>query len=208
MDHASSLKLAIDLMHSPSRAHSIRSAPLSDDVLILLRIVSGDEQAISEAVHSEGRSRETVREAAAFFIEQILLDPGADSYRVLGGKSGTPYHELRRNMALLLKWLHPDGDRQNQRGVFAARVTRAWNDLKTQKRRESYDCSRHPTAPKVFSPSHSGRSHRFGRRPLHNAPSLGNKPQRHPFNRVYPHEYGGFLRRVLRLVSGWSGLWR
>ena len=42
-------------------------------------------------------------------------------------------------MALLLRWLHPDLDRHGERSVFAARVTRAWNDLKTQERRAAYD---------------------------------------------------------------------
>jgi hypothetical protein len=42
-------------------------------------------------------------------------------------------------MALLLRWLHPDSDRHEQRVVFAARVTRAWNDLKTNERRVAYD---------------------------------------------------------------------
>ena len=88
---------------------------------------------------SVGRSRETVREAAAFFIEQILLFPDADSYRVLGARPEATNGELRRNMALLLRWLHPDLDRQGERSVFAARVTRAWNDLKTQERRAAYD---------------------------------------------------------------------
>ena len=49
-----------------------------------------------------------VREASAFFIEQILLGPDADSYRVLGADRNAAAAELRRNMALLLRWLHPD----------------------------------------------------------------------------------------------------
>ena len=89
-----------------------------------------------------GRSRETVCEAAAFFIEQILLSPDADSYRVLGARPEATNYELRRNMALLLRWLHPDHDGQGARSVFVGRVTRAWNDLKTQERRAAYDQSR------------------------------------------------------------------
>src|SRR5262245_8844582 len=205
MGHASSLKLAIDLMHSPSRVHSIRSAPLPNDVLVLLRIVAGDEQAISEAVNSEARSRETIREAAAFFIEQILLHPGAASYRVLGCQPETPYHRLRSNMVLLLKWLHPDGDRQNQRVVFAARVTRAWNNVKTRERRDAYDRARRSAGPRLSSLAqrnrHSNRSRRFSESPLHPAYPLRS-------SRIYPHEHIGFVRRMLQLVYSWSGVWR
>src|SRR6185369_6120921 len=90
---------------------------------------------------SAGRPREMIRDAAIFFIEQVMLCPSADSYRVLGARPEASFGELRRNMALLLRWLHPDHDRRGERAVFAARVTRAWNDLKTQERREIYDRS-------------------------------------------------------------------
>src|SRR5262245_47983673 len=100
-------KEAIDLLYSPSRVRLLRSSPLPPDVLSLLQIVAGDEEAISQATEATGRSRQTVREAAAFFIEQLLLYPGADSYRVLGTEPGVSNGELRRNMTLLLRWLHP-----------------------------------------------------------------------------------------------------
>ena len=138
--------MAIDLMRAPSQVPLVRSAPLPDGVLTLLRIAAGDEEATSQAIAATGRSRETVREAAAFFIEQILFYPEADSYRVLGARPEASNSELRRNMALLLRWLHPDHDPQGERSVFASRVTRAWNDLKTQERRAAYDRSRRMAA--------------------------------------------------------------
>ena len=92
--------------------------------------------------------RETVREAAAFFLEQVLLHADADSYRVLGATREASYAELRRNMTLLLQWLHPDLDRREARSVFAARVTRAWNDLKTPERRAAYDRAQHLAWPR------------------------------------------------------------
>ena len=52
------VRVAIDLMHSPSQARRIRSAPLPDDVVVLLRIASGDKEAISQAAGKLGRSRE------------------------------------------------------------------------------------------------------------------------------------------------------
>ena len=104
------VRVAIDLMHSPSQARRIRSASLPDDVVVLLRIASGDDEAISQAAGKLGRSRETVREAATFYVVQVLLFPDADSYRVLGAKPQATNGELRRNMTLLLRWLHPDLD--------------------------------------------------------------------------------------------------
>ena len=141
MDRSGAMKHAIDLLHFPSQVRSVRSAPLPEDVLILLRIVSGDDEATSLAAQRAGRARDVVGNAAMFFIEQVMLYPNADSYRVLGAGPEATFGELRRNMALLLRWLHPDHDRRGERAVFAARVTRAWNDLKTQERREMYDRS-------------------------------------------------------------------
>jgi hypothetical protein len=141
MGEATALKLAIDLLHVPSRVRSMRSAALPRDVLTLLEIAAGDADAMRQASEVSGRTQEVVRNAAAFFIEQILLAPGGDSYRVLGGNAQTSSSDLRRNMALLLRWLHPDMEHNGNgdRSVFAARITLAWEDLKTAERRAAYD---------------------------------------------------------------------
>jgi hypothetical protein len=131
------LKAAVHLLQFPSQAALIRAGPLPEGVLILLRIAAGDEEAVSQT--EEGWSRDAVREAAVFFLEQVLLHPDSDSYRVLGASSGASHGELRHNLSLLLQWLHPDLDRREARSVFVSRVTRAWNDLKTPERRAAYD---------------------------------------------------------------------
>ena len=133
------IRVAIELLHVPSRVRIARTEPLPARVDLLLRIAAGEAEAEETAIASTGRPRELVRQAAIFFIEQVLLCPNSDSYRVLGADSQASSGELRRNMALLIKWLHPDRDPQGQRSVFASRVTRAWDGLKTPKRRASYD---------------------------------------------------------------------
>jgi DnaJ-class molecular chaperone len=77
-----------------------------------------------------------------FFIEQILFAPDADSYRVLGADADATAEELRRNAALLFKWLHPERDAHGARATFASRLTAAWSDLKTPDRRAAYDARR------------------------------------------------------------------
>ncbi len=136
------LKLAIDLLHVPAQVRLIRSEPLPDGVVLLLRIAANEAEAEREAAAMTRRSPETIRRAAAFFIEQILFAPDADSYRVLGADAAASAGELRRNAALLFKWLHPDRDAHGARAAFASRVTGAWNDLKTPERRAAYDAQR------------------------------------------------------------------
>jgi DnaJ domain len=133
------LKLAFDLFDFPSQARFALKAPLPTDLILLLRIAAGDDEALREAVRISGRPPRVVRDAAGFYIEQALLFPEADSYRVLGASPTAANSELRRNMALLLRWLHPDIDQQGERSVFTARVTKAWSDVKTPERRSAYD---------------------------------------------------------------------
>jgi hypothetical protein len=139
MSERVALKIAIDLMHVPSQVRLYRSGPLPDEAIDVLRVAAGHEDAILSAIDLTGRSRDTLRRAATFFIEQILFAPDADSYRVLGAAPQASAGELRRNVALLLKWLHPDLHCLGEQSVFIGRVTAAWNDLKTPERRAAYD---------------------------------------------------------------------
>jgi DnaJ domain len=151
--------MAIELLHIPSRVRIARTEPLPAGVELLLRIAAGEAEAERTAIASAGRPRDLIRHAAIFFIEQVLLCPNSDSYRVLGTDSQASSGELRRNMALLIKWLHPDQDPEGQRSMFASRVIRAWDDLKTPKRRASYDDARRlPSARKHVRKSRSASS--------------------------------------------------
>jgi len=168
MEHLSTILMSLDLLHLPARVRPMRSAPLPDGTVTLLRLAAGDEDLTRTAALATGTSPATVREAAAFFIEQMMLHPDADSYRVLGASSKANISELRRNMSLLLRWLHPDRG-LSERSVFAHRVTRAWNDLKTEERRAVYDRrlaladkplarKRAHSGPKFNLPQRRGRS--------------------------------------------------
>ncbi len=134
----SAIRVAIDLLLVPSRLQWARLQPLPDGVIPLLQIAAGDidmEQAIAEQT---GRSPQLIFEAAVFFIEQILLAPDADAYRRLGASADASQFELRRNLTLLLKSMHPD--RMNgDRSLFAYRIIDAWDALKTPQRRAAYD---------------------------------------------------------------------
>jgi hypothetical protein len=200
------VRVAMDLLHAPSLARRVRSAPLPDDVVVLLRIASGDKEMISQVARKLGRPREVVHEAATFYIVQILLFPDADSYRVLGAKPQSTHSELRRNMTLLLRWLHPDLDPEGELSVFVARVTRAWNDLKTPERRADYDrlqrkllvdrsVLRKKARPRA-NPNRQGVNSR-----VDTAVHAGHLAYRRP-RPVFRGKRNGLLRRVLLLLFG------
>lgn len=142
MREGTALESALGLLHLPSRVRTLRARELPADLETLLRIVAGDDSALSQAMKTSELSESVVQSAASFYIEQILLHPEADSYRVLGAAPDATIDELRRNMALLLRWLHPDREANSARALFANRVTQAWNDVKTVERRVVYDATR------------------------------------------------------------------
>jgi hypothetical protein len=189
MGDEAALRVALDLLHVPSRVRLLRTNPLPQGVPFLLLIVAGDQEATAYAAKIVDRTEDMVQKAAAFFIEQILLCAEADSYRVLGASPEATTSDLRRNMALLIKWLHPDLDRPGEQSVFARRVTMAWDDLKTSERRAAYDLRR------VLPSNKPSKRRQTGRR--------SGKHMPHPtWGEQVGNAQPGLLRRALFFLLG------
>lgn len=208
MSDPTAVRIAIDLMLIPSRVRALKKRLLPEDVALLLRIVVGDGEAMQKAIELTDKPPETVRAAAAFFIEQVLLDPECDSYRVLGVNNNATNAELRRNMAFLLRWLHPDVGQNAERAVFVGRVTSAWDNLKTPERRAAYDATMNacgterrmrradPYESPVLPSVQQGR----GRRP--NGANLNNKRNSSRADRPRRPKRNGLLYRFLLFIMG------
>lgn len=192
------IRLAVDLLQLPSRVRHIRDGALPDGMEQLLRVAVGEEPALKQAGEWTSRPDDALRKAAGFFIEQILLADGSDSYRVLGATPSASNDDLRRNMALLVRYLHPDIVGTDTKAIYANRVTYAWNDLKTPERRAAYDSARHLQHGDAKKTSPGVRGSR--QRPLRN----GAFPM--PASRSLERHDGGvqqtyfvrLLRRLLR----------
>jgi hypothetical protein len=136
---------ALTLRENPHLVRVARTCPLPKGITLLLEVAAGDKSALAAGAATTGRSETSLRKAAGFFIEQILLSPDADSYRILGASAADAENLLRRHMALIMRWLHPDALANGSsveplnRGIYAVRVVEAWTNLKTPKRRASYD---------------------------------------------------------------------
>ena len=176
MREETALELAVGLLQLPSRARALRDAPLPRDVEALLNIVAGEEDVRADAARLTGWTEAKIGEAASFYVEQILLHPDADSYRALGASAEATSDQLRRNMALLLRWLHPDHEANSERTIYVSRVTNAWNNIKTAERRLAYDAAR-KSAPAARRPSHQAAGSPAARSPpVHRG--NGHAPQR------------------------------
>jgi hypothetical protein len=163
MSRDAALRSAISLVSVPSQVRATRLAPLPDGTTLLLGVAAGDPDALAEAMALTGRTQEVLTSAAAFFIEQILLVPDADSYRALGCVPGASAGELRTNMALLMRWLHPDVSTAAQKEVYVSLVTKAWEDVKTPDRRQAYDAARANAPVVVKRTSKTRRTTKAGR---------------------------------------------
>lgn len=140
--HSSAIEQALALLRAPALLPSVRQRPLPEDLPQLFRLAAGDEEALAQIEAATGEARPRLAEAATFYLQQVLFAPGADHYRTLGVAAGASDEQIRQHYRLLLRWLHPDRNRDEWDAVYADRVNRAWQDLRTPERRAAYDRQR------------------------------------------------------------------
>ncbi|MBL8566240.1 MAG: hypothetical protein JNM89_11035 [Hyphomicrobiaceae bacterium] len=206
------ISAALELVRKPVLVHAARGAPLPDGIATMLHIAVGHPEITAMASRSSGRSEDSLRQAAAFFIEQILLDPAADSYRRLGLDNKASPRELRLHMALLTRWLHPDAAATSDRALYATRLTSAWEDVKSGPRRDRYDQARLVEAAKTSTsmPARGSRGVKVkpaangsGKKPSPHVPTelsaVTKQPKRRRFRRLslFRQEGDGLLTRLL-----------
>jgi len=172
------------MLRRPQLARLAQRSSLPRGVTFLLEVAAGDPKSLREAQAITGRQETRLREAAGFFVEQVLLDRNASSYRKLGAASSASSSQLRRHMALILKWLHPDmvrgtaEGRHLDRSAYTNLVTEAWETLKTDDRRAAYDAAWRVQAGGSRTGKFRSASNGASMRPaVHAAPSQGARPR-------------------------------
>ena len=205
MTDLAAIKVAMGVLHLPASLRRVRSEPLPSGVDAVLRIAAGDAEPEREAAEHTERSPDVIRQAAVFYIEQVLFSPDSNNYRVLGATPEASPQDLRRNMALLMTWLHPDKNPSGERAVLAARVTAAWDTLRSPDRRAAYDAlllaSQTTASPSKGFPS---KRHRLrGERSQSTAPKTKNGASQPPYSLPDPHAP---LRRDLTRMDEHRGL--
>src|SRR5262245_53723584 len=122
------IDLALDLARMPALAQSIEEPPLPTDISDVMRIAAGSPETCQSASQATGQPPAVLIQAARFYVQQVLLRPDADSYRVLGLPPGASRELARRHMRCLLQWLHPDVNRDWD-SAYAERVLSAWREV-------------------------------------------------------------------------------
>ncbi|MBK6415667.1 MAG: J domain-containing protein [Thermomonas sp.] len=136
----SALEWALALLHAPGKRHALRQKPLPSGMDRLLGIAAGAmPDALAEAVRTFGEPEARIREAAQFYVREVLFFAQADAYRVLGVDADASDASIKAHHRLLQHWLHPDRLDNEDDAIFASRVNVAWNRLRNPERREAYD---------------------------------------------------------------------
>ena len=134
------LEWALALLHAPGKRHALRQKPLPAGMDGLLGIAAGAmPDALAEAARTFNEPEARIREAAQFYVREVLFFPQADAYRVLGVAADASNTSIKAHHRLLQHWLHPDRLHNEDDAIFASRVNVAWNRLRNPERREAYD---------------------------------------------------------------------
>jgi hypothetical protein len=123
------IDLALDLTRMPALARSSGVPAIPANIIELMRIAAGSPEACEAAVARTGEPTQVVIEAARFYLQQILLRPDADCYRVLGIAPTASRATARNHMRWLLEWLHPDRNKNSWDAAYAERVLKAWREV-------------------------------------------------------------------------------
>jgi hypothetical protein len=129
MNHNRALDAAIALSRTPTRAAAMRVQELPTGVNLLLRILVGDADALSEARNLTGLCDKDLLVIVELYVLKVILYRGASARRILGVGLAADRREMRQHMGYLLAWLHPDRNPGAWRAAFASRVITAWRSV-------------------------------------------------------------------------------
>ncbi len=206
MQSPEALAAALGMVRHPRLVRKVRGLPLPKGMTFLLEVAAGESDALQQAAALTDRPQGILQEAAGFFIEQILLSQDADNYRTLGAGSQASQADLRRHMALLVRWLHPDVVSQGapgprfDRSSYVFRVTRAWEAVKTGERRVVYDTALRPGETELREAASRQRAGQAVAAPARSQLTVQNCQRKHFRN--FPRRRASLLKRILMTLGG------
>lgn len=138
MPRPSALFAALDLVRHPILATAMRRDPLPGGILEVIKIAAGSDETLAAAADATGRTETEVRDAAIFYIEQIMFASRGDPYRTLGVPPDADTAVVGENVRWLMKWLHPDRSGSEESQAQARKVLDAWTEVKSPDRRRTH----------------------------------------------------------------------
>jgi hypothetical protein len=125
MNGADALGIALDLYRRPQRAHALRRHGVPKGMLDVIKIAASSDEEVEVLAGAKTDGDVQVREAAIFFLQQMLMPEDGDDHRQLGLEPGASLQDVKDHKRWLLKWLHPDRNPNAWEQVLFRRVTTA-----------------------------------------------------------------------------------
>lgn len=136
------LELALALHQAPIQRFALRDRPLPNNIGVALQLASATQPQLEQAATRFSESEQTLVEAARFYLQQVLFEPGTDAYRILGLAPNADFQQIRQHHIWLQRWLHPDRRGEDWEAALATKVNWAWQQLRSERVRAAYDRSR------------------------------------------------------------------
>ncbi len=125
MDRVEAIEVALEAYRKPQAVRGVKRAPLPPGMLTLIKLAAASPEEAAQLVTEETARDFPVKEAAIFYLQQQLTG-AEDDYRQLALMPGAGLQEVKDHKRGLLKWLHPDRNRNSwESGLFQRVATAA-----------------------------------------------------------------------------------
>jgi hypothetical protein len=123
------LRAALMAYRRPAHVDAMREVRLPADMLEVIRIAAGDSDVLAAAADAMGGDEAVLQDAAQLFLQRLLADSRASDWRLLGLEPGATQAQIRDHKRWLLKWLHPDRNKNKWESALFNRVSQAADRL-------------------------------------------------------------------------------
>jgi hypothetical protein len=121
MQETEAIETALEAYRHPHAVRTLKRGPIPAGMLTLIKLAAASPEEVEKLVTEETARQLPLREAAAFYLQQLLISAGND-YRQLGLAPGASLQEVKDHKRWLLKWLHPDRNRNSWESALFKRV--------------------------------------------------------------------------------------
>lgn len=116
---------ALDLYRGLILPHAALRRPYPHDMLTVIALAAGDEAILAGQAEQTREQAETLRAAACCFLELVLTRAGNSDHGVLALNPEAAPELIRAHKRALLKWLHPDRNKNAWQAGLSAKVSAA-----------------------------------------------------------------------------------
>jgi hypothetical protein len=121
MQETQAIQTALEAYRQPQAVRGLQRAPLPHGMLTLIKLAASSREDMEKLVTAESARQLPLQEAAAFYLQQLLI-AARDDYRQMGLAPGAGLQEVKEHKRWLLKWLHPDRNRNSWESALFQRV--------------------------------------------------------------------------------------